>query len=52
VRAAVLLDGELHEVERVDERAATIWLRRDGAVVPIASSAVGPDLVRYTATPA
>ncbi|MGN7190331.1 hypothetical protein [Curtobacterium sp. MCBA15_004] len=50
VRAAVLLDGDLHEVERIDERAATIWLRRDGSEepVPVASSAVGPDLVRYT----
>lgn len=52
VRAAVLLDGTLHEVVRIDERAATIWLRRGGAEVPIATSGVGPDLVRYTATPA
>ncbi|ROP74689.1 hypothetical protein [Curtobacterium sp. PhB115] len=51
VSATVLLDGALHEVERIDERAATIWIRRDGQVVPIATSAVGPDLVRYTAVP-
>jgi hypothetical protein len=49
VSAAVLLDGALHEVERIDERAATVWIRRDGRSVPIAASAVGPDLVRYTA---
>jgi len=50
VRAAVLLDGDLHEVDRIDERAATIWLRRGGSdlPVPVAASAVGPDLVRYT----
>jgi hypothetical protein len=48
VSAAVLLDGSLHEVERIDERAATIWIRRDGRTVPIAASGVGPDLVRYT----
>ncbi|WP_420369822.1 hypothetical protein [Curtobacterium sp. L1-20] len=52
VRAAVLLDGELHEVDRVDERAATIWIRRGDRSVPIAVSSVGPDLVRYTAVPA
>ncbi|MBT2502776.1 hypothetical protein [Curtobacterium sp. ISL-83] len=51
VRAAVLLDGELHRVERIDEPAATIWIRRGEAVVPIAASGVGPDLVRYEATP-
>ena len=50
VTASVLLDGELHEVDRIDERAATIWIRRDDRVVPIATSAVGPDLVRYAAT--
>jgi len=50
VAASVLLDGELHEVDRIDERAATIWIRRDDRVVPIATSAVGPDLVRYAAT--
>ncbi len=48
VSAAVLLDGSLHEVERIDERAATIWIRRAGRSVPIAASGVGPDLVRYT----
>jgi len=52
VSAAVLLDGTLHEVERIDERAATIWIRRADRSVPIAVSAVGPDLVRYTAVPA
>uniref|UniRef100_A0A942SXU4 Uncharacterized protein n=1 Tax=Neobacillus citreus TaxID=2833578 RepID=A0A942SXU4_9BACI len=51
VAASVLLDGSLHHVERIDERAATMWIRRDGDVVPIALSAVGPDLVRYTAVP-
>ncbi|MCA5923722.1 MULTISPECIES: hypothetical protein [Curtobacterium] len=51
VSASVLLDGSLHAVERIDERAATIWIRRDDRTVPIATSAVGPDLVRYTATP-
>ncbi|WP_144710248.1 hypothetical protein [Curtobacterium pusillum] len=49
VSAAVLLDGSLHEVERIDERAATVWIRRDDRSVPIAASSVGPDLVRYTA---
>ena len=43
VSATVLLDGSLHEVERIDEQAATIWVRRDGRAVPIATSAVGPD---------
>lgn len=52
VSAAVLLDGELHDVERIDERAATIWIRRGERTVPIAVSSVGPDLVRYTAVPA
>jgi hypothetical protein len=51
VSAAVLLDGTLHEVERIDERAATIWIRREDRSVPIAVSSVGPDLVRYTAVP-
>lgn len=49
VRAAVLLDGSLHEVERIDEQAATIWIRRDDRTVPVAASSIGPDLVRYTA---
>ncbi|WP_288468163.1 hypothetical protein [uncultured Curtobacterium sp.] len=52
VRAAVLLDGSLHQVVRIDERAATIWLRQGDAEVPVASSAVGADLVRYTVVPA
>jgi len=52
VSAAVLLDGELHQVERIDERAATIWIRRGDRTVPIAASSVGADLVRYTAVPA
>ncbi|GAA3340552.1 hypothetical protein GCM10017714_20730 [Curtobacterium pusillum] len=52
VSAAVLLDGVLHEVERIDERAATIHVRRGDRTVPIAASAVGADLVRYTAVPA
>lgn len=52
VAASVLLDGTLHEVDRIDERAATMWVHRDGAVVPIALRAVGPDLVRYRSTPA
>lgn len=52
VSAAVLLDGELHDVDRIDERAATIWIRRGDRTVPIAASSVGPDLVRYTAVPA
>ncbi|WIB78159.1 hypothetical protein DEJ28_03385 [Curtobacterium sp. MCPF17_002] len=52
VSAAVLLDGELHEVERIDVQAATIWIRRGERTVPIAVSSVGPDLVRYTAVPA
>ncbi|MBT1623204.1 hypothetical protein KK101_10955 [Curtobacterium flaccumfaciens pv. oortii] len=51
VSATVLLDGSLHEVERIDEQAATIWVRREGRTVPIATSAVGPDLMRYSATP-
>lgn len=51
VSASVLLDGALHEVDRIDERAATIWIRRDDRSVPIATSSVGPDLVRYTAVP-
>jgi len=49
VSAAVLLDGTLHQVERIDERAATIWIRQGDRTVPIAASAIGPDLVRYTA---
>ncbi|WFR68183.1 hypothetical protein P9139_07780 [Curtobacterium flaccumfaciens] len=52
VSAAVLLDGALHEVERIDERAATIWIRRGDRTVPVAASSIGPDLVRYTAAPA
>ncbi|MFJ3028290.1 hypothetical protein ACIPEQ_05540 [Curtobacterium sp. NPDC087080] len=51
VQAAVLLDGSLHEVVRIDEQAATIWIRQGDTEVPIAASGVGPDLVRYTATP-
>lgn len=51
VTAAVLLDGALHEVERIDEQAATLWIRREERSVPIAVSSVGPDLVRYTAVP-
>ncbi|OII15857.1 hypothetical protein BIU97_14445 [Curtobacterium sp. MCBA15_009] len=51
VSATVLLDGALHPVDRIDERAATIWIHRQGSVVPIATSAVGPDMVRYTAVP-
>lgn len=51
VRAAVLIDGTLHEVVRIDERAATVWLRRGDDEVPIAASGIGPDLVRYTGTP-
>ncbi len=51
VRASVLLDGSLHAVTRIDERAATIWVRQGDAEVPLATSAVGADLVRYTATP-
>ena len=49
VSAAVLLDGTLHQVERIDERAATIWIRQGDRSVPIAASSIGPDLVRYTA---
>lgn len=52
VSAAVLLEGALHEVERIDERAATIWIRRGDRTVPVAASSIGPDLVRYTAVPA
>ncbi|WIB60813.1 hypothetical protein DEJ13_02990 [Curtobacterium sp. MCLR17_007] len=51
VRAAVLLDGTLFPVERLDEPANTIWIRRDDRSVPIAANEVGPDLVRYTASP-
>ena len=51
VTASVLLDGELHRLHQVDERAATMWIERDGRVVPIAANEVGPDLVRYTASP-
>ncbi len=47
VTASVLLDGALHEVDRIDERAATMWIRRGDAVVPVATSGIGPDLVRY-----
>ncbi|WP_242090403.1 hypothetical protein [Curtobacterium sp. DN_7.5] len=47
VSASVLIDGTLYEVERIDERAASMWIRREGSVVPIALSTVGPDLVRY-----
>ena len=47
VTASVLLDGALHVVDRIDERAATMWIERDGSVVPIALSGIGPDLVRY-----
>jgi hypothetical protein len=39
-------------VVRIDAQAATIWIRQGDAEVPIATSGVGPDLVRYTATPA
>lgn len=52
VRASVLLDGELFPVERLDEPANTIWVRRDERSVPIAANEIGPDLVRYTAVPA
>ncbi|OIH97648.1 hypothetical protein [Curtobacterium sp. MCBA15_001] len=52
VRASVLLEGTLFPVERLDEPANTIWVRRDDRSVPIAANEVGPDLVRYTATPA
>lgn len=51
VSASVLLDGELHEVERIDERAATIWIRQGERTVPIAASSIGPDLVRYRPVP-
>jgi hypothetical protein len=51
VTAAVLLEGALHRVDRLDERANTLWIERGGRVVPIAASDVGGDLVRYTATP-
>lgn len=50
VTASVLLDGALHPVDRIDERAATMWIERGGSVVPIALSGIGPDLVRYVAT--
>jgi hypothetical protein len=52
VTASVLLDGALHAVDRIDERAASMWIERDGSVVPIALSGIGPDLVRYAAAPA
>jgi len=51
VSASVLLDGELYEVERIDERAATIWIRQGERTVPIAASSIGPDLVRYRPVP-
>ncbi|WIB27078.1 hypothetical protein [Curtobacterium sp. MCSS17_015] len=51
VTASVLLGGTLHRVDRLDERANTLWIERGGRVVPIAASDVGGDLVRYTATP-
>ncbi|PZE86333.1 hypothetical protein [Curtobacterium sp. MCBD17_032] len=50
VDASVLLDGALHRVDRLDERANTLWIDRGGRTVPIAASDVGGDLVRYTAT--
>ena len=51
VSAAVLLDGSLSPVERLDEPGNTLWITRDGRSVPIAANEVGPDLVRYTAVP-
>jgi hypothetical protein len=51
VTAAVLLDGSLHRVDRLDERANTLWIERSGRIVPVAASDIGGDLVRYTATP-
>ena len=51
VAAAVLLNGSMHRVDRLDEPANTIWIERGGRVVPVAASDVGGDLVRYTATP-
>jgi hypothetical protein len=52
VTASVLLEGSLHPVERLDEPANTLWITRDGRSVPLAANEVGPDLVRYTASPA
>jgi hypothetical protein len=49
VRAFVVRDGERHEVERLDERANTMWVRVDGRSVPYAANDVGADLVRYEA---
>lgn len=49
VSASVLLDGALHRVDRLDERANTMWIERDGRVVPVAANEIGADLVRYTA---
>jgi hypothetical protein len=51
VRAAVLLEGSLHPVERLDEPGNTLWVARDGRSVPLAANEVGPDLVRYTSVP-
>lgn len=51
VTASVLIDGDLYRLDRLDERAATMWIERDGRVVPIAANDVGPDLVRYSASP-
>jgi hypothetical protein len=52
IRAFVIENGERHEIERVDERAHTVWVLRDGRSVPFSASAFGPDLVRYQAEPA
>jgi hypothetical protein len=49
VRAFVVAEGERHEIERIDERAHTVWVLRDGQSTPFSVSAFGPDLVRYVA---
>jgi hypothetical protein len=53
VRAFSVSRGERSEIERVDERANTMWIAAgDGRSVPVAVNGIGPDLVRYTSEPA
>jgi hypothetical protein len=53
VRAYSVSRGERSEIERLDERANTMWIAgADGRSVPVAVNGIGPDLVRYTSEPA